>query len=347
MIKNANNLNLLRLMAAYMVLYWHAYALYPTATDKPNILGLMSLGGVAVYVFFSISGYLIYKSWTTDPNPWRFLLKRSLRIFPALIVVIILTAFILGPLVSTLPIATYFSEPNMFLYLKNIALYPIFSLPGVFQENHYPNAVNGSIWSLPIEFLMYLVILFMGIAFRHWLKSALMVMLPIFIFLFFLGVSAEPIVFYGVDFRQIPPNGVFFLVGAIIAAFKWEKYLTLSGSFWLVAALLFTNNTVLIQILIWLAIPYLSLTFGLQSSWIAERMKYIGDYSYGVYIYAFPIQQTTTHFLPNLPFMQHVFLDALISLVFAVFSWHFIEVVALNYKPKKTSRPQPPSMSAV
>lgn len=341
--KSANNFNLLRLVAAYMVLYWHAYALYPDAMGKPNYFGQMSLGAVAVYVFFSISGYLIYKSWLADPNIWRYLLRRSLRIFPALFVVIVISAIILGPLVGDLPIGSYYSSYGILQYLKNIGLYPVYLLPGVFSTNHYPSAVNGSIWSLPIEFFMYLVLLTAGVIFREGLKWGLLILLILFILSYYLFANTGAIVFYGVDLRQIPPNGIFFIVGAIIAAFNLEKYLTLSGSFLAITVFIVVSNGIATQMLSWVVVPYLSLAFGLQSSWLAERMKSIGDYSYGIYIYAFPVQQTTTYFFPQIPFIAHVCLDALITLIFSIVSWHYVEAVALKYKPQKPITLQSPS----
>ncbi|TDR31571.1 acyltransferase family protein [Hydromonas duriensis] len=331
--RNINNFNLLRLVAAYSVLYYHSFFLYLNA-GKCVTFGDVSLGALAVYVFFSISGFLIFKSWIADPNVFRYLCRRLLRILPALFIVVVLSLVVLGPLVGTLSVVDYYKDAETWTYLKNVLLYPVYHLPGVFASNHYPSAVNGSLWSLPVEFFMYLILILIGVVFRQKLKWGLVFALCIFVFAYFFSVDTSGVfIFYGVDLKQIAPNGIFFIIGAIIAAFKLEKSLTLPGSFFILALLMFTSHGVLFQVLTWIAIPYLSLAFALQSSWLSVKIKDMGDYSYGVYIYAFPVQQTTVYFFPGLPFFSHVIIDILITTFLAVVSWHFIEKNALKYKP--------------
>lgn len=153
-VPRTNNFDALRLLAATVVVYGHAFPL--TKTAQVVILG-NSVESLAVKVFFVISGYLISESWLRDPQINRFLIRRALRIFPALIVVVLLSVLVLGPLATTLSIAGYFGNISVLMYLKNIFLYPVYYLPGVFQSNPYPIAVNGSLWSLPVEFSMYLL----------------------------------------------------------------------------------------------------------------------------------------------------------------------------------------------
>src|SRR6185312_17241222 len=88
-----NNFDFLRLVAAYFVLFGHQFVL--TGSAQPGIGNFQSLGGLGVIILFSISGYLIAQSWERDPSNWRFLVKRVLRIWPALIVATILVALIL------------------------------------------------------------------------------------------------------------------------------------------------------------------------------------------------------------------------------------------------------------
>lgn len=116
-----NNLTALRWLAALMVLYGHAFVFL--GQHEPLFLGMIPLGPLGVWIFFAISGYLIMQSWTHDPHLLRFLFKRVLRIFPALIVCILLSILVLGPSLTTLDVAEYFKNPITRGYLDNIWLY--------------------------------------------------------------------------------------------------------------------------------------------------------------------------------------------------------------------------------
>src|SRR3954471_24573302 len=102
-----NNFDALRLVAALTILILHCWPITGQNT-VPRLHGL-GLNAIAVMVFFSISGFLLAQSWSIEPHLGRFLAKRALRIYPALIVVLLLSAFVLGPAVTTLPLADYLS----------------------------------------------------------------------------------------------------------------------------------------------------------------------------------------------------------------------------------------------
>jgi fucose 4-O-acetylase-like acetyltransferase len=156
-----NNLDALRLFAAMLVLVGHSY-IFMGVTD-PIFLAAVPLGPLGVSIFFVISGYLVSESWDRDPDAVRFLARRALRIVPGLAVCIFLTAFLLGPALTTLPLSAYFKHPTVWDYLYNIGLYISYSLPGVFEKNRIAHSVNGSLWSLPVEFLLYLVVALVGL----------------------------------------------------------------------------------------------------------------------------------------------------------------------------------------
>ena len=150
-----NNFSIIRLSAAYFVLAGHMYALLNNA---PPMFLFNSVQRLGIIIFFIIGGYLITKSWMRDTNYIRYLIKRVLRIVPPLVVFVLLAACVVGPIISSLSIKEYFNHISFKLYFKNIIFSPHYSLPGVFESNLYPNAVNGSLWSLPVEMFMYLII---------------------------------------------------------------------------------------------------------------------------------------------------------------------------------------------
>src|SRR5262249_31135441 len=144
--RHQNNFDTLRLIAAFLVVYGHSYPL--TGNPQPSFAG-NGVATIGVKIFFVISGYLVALSLLRDGNLVRFLIRRSLRILPVLGFVVLLTVAVLGPILTGTTLVGYFKSPLIALYLANIALYINYFLPGMFEHNIYPHAVNGSLWSLP------------------------------------------------------------------------------------------------------------------------------------------------------------------------------------------------------
>ncbi|UAJ10172.1 acyltransferase family protein [Glacieibacterium megasporae] len=148
--KRTSLFDYLRLGGAIAVLVGHSYVL--TNSPVPTIGGI-GPHGLGVMLFFAISGYLITGSWRADPNIARYAEKRARRIMPALIVVVLATALLLGPVLSNDP--TYAAGAWRYIW-RNLLLLPLHVLPGVFTSNPLP-AVNGSLWTLPVEAFMYVL----------------------------------------------------------------------------------------------------------------------------------------------------------------------------------------------
>src|SRR5271168_2704028 len=109
-----------------------------------------------VPAFFALSGFLVTGSALRVRATSTFLMFRVLRILPALLVEVTLSALVLGPIFTTLPLRHYFSDPQFFRYFGNIVGWITFYLPGVFHDNIYPT-VNGNLWTLPAELDCYLI----------------------------------------------------------------------------------------------------------------------------------------------------------------------------------------------
>ncbi len=137
-----NNLNLIRAVAAAAVLVSHAFpiALGPGTPEPFEATAGASLGHMAVLVFFAASGFLITASYQRSATLGTFAAARAARLLPGLAVSVILVAVILGPLVTTLPTATYLADPQTWTFIiRNIVTYPVqYTLPGVFETNPYP-----------------------------------------------------------------------------------------------------------------------------------------------------------------------------------------------------------------
>ena len=152
-----NSFDLLRVLAAVAVIFHHVAPL----SGRPIVrLFSTDFGELGVGVFFVISGYLVTASWRRTPALWPFLKKRLLRIEPALAVSLAVTALVFGAYATSLPLADYFRTPQVWLYVaRNALLYPVtYDLPGVFAHNPLPLQVNGSLWTLRLEFTCYLAV---------------------------------------------------------------------------------------------------------------------------------------------------------------------------------------------
>src|ERR1700728_122809 len=165
-----NNFDALRLLAAATVICSHSFLIADgNENSEPLIVlsGRQSILGLAgVFVFFAISGFLVTQSFVETRSPWRYLLKRCLRIFPGFFVALVLAGFVLAPMVTTLPLHQYFLSPAPYRYVFWNMLFDLrqHELPGVmFVDNPVGLEVNGSLWTLGYEFQMYLMVLALGL----------------------------------------------------------------------------------------------------------------------------------------------------------------------------------------
>jgi len=298
-------------------------------------MGWVPLGALGVYIFFAISGYLVAQSWESDPHSVRFLQRRALRIFPGLIACTVLSVVLLGALLTSLPLVDYFSHPSTRGYFSNIALYITFYLPGVFETNRFGNAVNGSLWSLPAEFSMYLALALFGllrVPRAGWVAFTAGLMLLTRLWAM---QSPDMLVFYRTDLRQVVSCGVYFWVGAVSYRYGLKRIFSTTNIFLAIIIWLCLSRWIEIFVMAsWVFLPFLALAFGLATnSWLSRLANY--DYSYGIYIYAFPIQQTITKLWPQMPLGLYLAITSSATLALAALSWHWIERPALRLKPTK------------
>lgn len=334
-----DNFNLIRLIAALMVLVGHGFIVM--GDNIPTFLGI-EISVFGVMVFFSISGYLVAESWIRDPSVMRYLARRSLRIFPALIVLVLLTTFLLGPLLTNLSLKDYFTSIETYAYLENIFLSLHLSLPGVFENNPQHLKINLSLWSLNVEFLMYLllpvILLFKGR--RNGLIFAIItILLSItltFLQIHVLGGGGRR--GYLGDFN-LTKEARFFMAGVAMRYIMGGKVIPLA---WASSIFIFTVgvyylssfNYYFFNILLAFALPCFINTFGESSEVRLPGLNKLGDISYGVYLYAFPIQQIIAQFfIGKISVLTSIIFATIPTVFIAYLSWHLIEKNALTLKP--------------
>lgn len=335
---NKNSLDLLRLVAAAMVLYSHQYALLGLA--EPAFISWDTIGRAGVTIFFFLSGYLVWSSWDRDPHFKRFFQRRVLRIFPALWVVCLLSVFVLGPVVSVLSLRDYFLSSLTWSYLATALLVPARILPGLFTANHFPLVVNGSLWTLPVEFLCYCTIAVVGLTV---LAAKLRRGLAI-------GLALAGVVLVATYGPLV--IGVFFVPHLeMVAMFWWgavygyclkreRERFGVAVVFFAIAFTAFAllgprgfERTAMLVCAAALVHVARHVTAG------ARLTDPLGDLSYGVYIFAFPVQQLGVHYGRGLgwSFGTYLSVSLLATLGLAYASWHRVEKRALRFKPASRS----------
>ena len=331
-----NNFTALRWLAAGLVLYGHSFIFL--GLPEPLFMNWAPLGPLGVFVFFSISGFLVAQSWQNDPNPRRFMMRRALRIFPGLIVCVALTIFPFGAAISTLDLESYLKHPATRGYFTNIYLYITYYLPGVFEHIRVPNAVNGSLWSLPAEFFMYILLSILGV-----LKAPRLVFFALFIAfvastIFWALKTQEMLVIYRTDFRQVLICGGYFLAGVLIHKFSLLKHAS-AGNILFVAIiwLCLSRWSGAFVAASYIALPIFAVAFGSGRTPLLTSMAN-WDYSYGIYIYAFPVQQAVAYYLPKISLPTYLSITSAVTVCLACLSWHLVEKRALQLKPTRKSR---------
>ena len=340
-----NNLNLIRAVAATGVLVSHAWpiALGPGAAEPLHALTGFSLGGLCVMLFFAASGFLITGSWERRPDPVRFVLARALRLLPGLALSLVLVALVLGPLVSGRSLPDYAADPEVrsFLVRNLMLLSPQYTLPGVFEANPYPK-VEGSIWTLVHEALCYAGVLLAGLV-GLLAPRRLPFALGAFALLWLAlaawgGLPPRPAALHALSLS--------FAMGAALWCFR--DRVPLSG--W-AAAGLFGLALAASQVdpegpggtlsrLWWsAALSYGVLWAAYVPAGAIRGFNGAGDYSYGIYIYAFPVQGLMVWWLgPQTP-LSNVALSLPLTLALAVLSWHAVERPALALLGRSAPRP--------
>lgn len=330
-----NSYDFIRFLAASMVVLSHSFSLIGL---HELTIGSGSFGKIGVWIFFILSGYLIAASWDQYPRFIPFITKRVLRIFPALIVVVLVTILGIGLVFTTLGIWDYLTHASTLSYLNNILLYNThFILPGVFENNPYPASVNGSLWTLAYEFTMYLSVVALGTLsiFKKldilyvWLAFVAMQLLIIIV-----GPQWFDFTIFYLNFGTLVTLGLMFMTGVLYLKKSTKVPLSIPYGF-LALAIFVLGSWLFPPATIFLACTTLAYAvFSLGSQPLMSKFGKYGDFSYGIYIYSFPVQQIIAATIqPHSPWVMFA-LSLPISVILGYLSWTFIESRALKYRTK-------------
>ena len=339
-----NNFNLLRFIAASAVLVSHSFLLVtgdPRAEPLRQSLGL-SLGELAVGVFFATSGFLVTGSLLNKRSVTEFFLSRALRIYPGLSVAVILTVVICGLFYTESSASVFFIDRETWRYLVTNTVmlgFETYRLPGTFEHLPFSGIVNGSLWSLPFEIRLYILLGFAWIAFSamsrtpaRWLKvfCVAVAVSAVALDLAFLWIHVwNPDVFR--EPRIVGLSATFFS-GATLRALQHRVPMSRLIFGILIVALGLSALTSSFLFVYKLAFPYVVLYIALVPRGRMRRFNQLGDYSYGIYIYAYPVQQAIVHAAPGVTAWHLIVVSFPLTLALAFASWHLIEKRALRLR---------------
>lgn len=327
-----NNFNLIRFVAAFSVLVSHGYAIVlgPAAFEPLERMLGYTLGEVAVDVFFVSSGFLVCGSLLRLESLRLFGLARVRRIFPALAVALAVTALLIGPMVSTLGFGEYLLDPQWIFYLARNSL--LFGgvehfLPGVFIQLPQSGVVNGSLWTLPFEVWCYATLAMFWLGLR---KSGLgrqafpplLIAAAVGSFVLFHTTRA-----YDMEISHGFRLFFMFFSGASLHVLKGHVRFDGRIAAVLAASVIASASSSALFVFVYpLCIGYLVLFAAYMPGRNIRHFNRAGDYSYGIYIYAFPTQQLVLLLAPpGWSLGALVAMTALFTMSAALLSWHLVE----------------------
>ena len=351
-----NGFNLVRLVAASLVVVYHAWQLNrrtPNAQDP--LTAMMSpvsdLAMVAVGVFFLVSGLFVSHSWLRDPHLLRFAVRRVTRIVPGLLVCLLLTTAAAAAFFSPQGIAGWFSADTWRYIVSNATLHQlryldppaVLAIPGVLDGR----PLNGSLWTLYWEARMYVVLGLLGLAavapMRVWLlvtSITLIVAAQAFpsILSGYIWETAFWSLFLGGVLLQTLARHLRFGIGLVLAtgillALNWTRNAALTPSgFSLAGVMLFACALAL-----WVGSARLP-------SWLSHIQKH--DYSYGIYIYHWPVMLMLAQLMPGAGALRLLAATMAATLACAAFSWHCVEHPAMKLARRMPKRQPAPLRAA-
>lgn len=291
----SRNLQGMKFLAAILVICSHAYPIVTGNMLKEPLYrvthGQLSLGGLAVGVFFLAAGFFIAASVEKKATATAYFGARCKRIFPLLWLVVFLS-ILWGAFITSCSLKEYMTNPQTWSYALNGLLIPVHNLPGVFEHVAYLPTVNGALWTLPVEFLCYIGC-FLSYKWKLLREDRFAIcMVPI-------AVAAIMLLFVQGKYPFLMQTGrpvILFAIGMGFWVFR--KKITLSLRFFIPLfviffLMLFVNMANLAMFLIF---PYLCMFIWFYAKQIPEVISRMGDLSYGIYLCGFPIQQSIVYF---------------------------------------------------
>ena len=319
-----------RIGLALAVILAHSFFLNYGGAQAAECEGIFSkFTPLIVPMFFALSGFLVAGSLERAKSLFVFFGLRVFRIVPALTVEVLLSALILGPLLTEFPLSVYFRDSAFWAYFLNILGEIHYHLPGLFIHNP-TTSVNGQLWTVPYELACYVLLGALACVNaykRGWLLIAIFGTLQAL-------QIVNTIYRFNPNYNGAGGSTIVLCFAAGLLLYRYRDKIVYSGPLALVAFVLSVVSIEVPNAIRFAPLPmaYLTMYLGLRNPKL-DRVVSSGDYSYGLYLYGYPVQQAVITLLPG---MREWYWNLLISLpiaaAIAALSWHLIEKPVLSRK---------------
>jgi peptidoglycan/LPS O-acetylase OafA/YrhL len=345
-----NNIDFVRIFLALLVILSHSYslALANERTEPFNLLsrGQSTGGRLAVDLFFILSGFLIAASYERSSSALSYLKKRVARIYPAFILLTLLTVAVILPLAHGRVTGTAISDKALNVIGNTVVLREL-GTEGAFPHNPSLGEVNGSLWSIAFEFWCYIGVMLLGLmgllrSKRFLLTAFIGSIVVSILFAHFKwnisGAILGRIFGYPPFWARLLPM---YLAGVVF--YRYRQDIPFSPKL-VIAALIAMVVAFRVPLgyaaLFPIAGTYLVMCFSFAPSIRLNGAARYGDFSYGTYLYAFPIQQLILQAFarPVSPLLLFA-CAAPVTVVVAAMSWHTVEKRFLRAAHKKAAKP--------
>jgi peptidoglycan/LPS O-acetylase OafA/YrhL len=323
--RNNNNLDLIRIICAISVIFSHSLVLAKNVghSDPLNsIVGFAYIGPTAVKIFFFISGILVTNSLITTKNATHFVVSRFFRVYPAYVFLIIISTFIIGPILTSLSYNDYMQSPVTLMYAwENIFLNTHYFLPGVFDNNIYQGSVNGSLWTIPYEVAAYAILL--GIYFIFGSRNRLLLSAICIVVILSPAFGLNKILFINSTTPEVYMLAPCFALGALFAINRDFIKVSLSIPIGFFILFYFVSDAFLSQMFFYFMMCTLALYVSTVN--IVKYIKPRHDISYGIYLWGFLVQQIIYNYIPSLSLHLNQIICIAVTIVFSYISFFVVE----------------------
>jgi peptidoglycan/LPS O-acetylase OafA/YrhL len=323
----------MRLFLSLSVISWHTVVTSYGDEAQGTILGGLWTTPVSFIVpmFFALSGFLVAGSFERCKTLVRFLGLRALRIVPALAVEVCLSALLLGPCFTTLPLIEYYTNSQFYTYFFNVMGDIHYFLPGVFDNNPH-HKVNSQLWTVPLELFCYVALTFLATLSTYKRKGGIIFILAI-LYIIQVGkviVPYDPLLGHASNLAIV----MYFIAG--LGLYRYRNDVILSYKLFMLS---------LICALVLMNIPdgnrftpifigYITVYLGTLNP-ARNKVLLSGDYSYGLYLYGFPIQQALVALGIALnDWLVNILLSIPCAGAVAALSWWLVERPVLDLRTK-------------
>lgn len=328
----SNNLGFLKIIAALLVIFSHSWSITGTGTDPFYIFNLeqMTFGALSVTLFFFASGFFIAKSLMKGKTGKEFWKGRLIRIYPAFIVVMLLTVFVMGPVLTVLPLKEYFMSSKTWSYFLYLLMIPRYQLPGVLEDAPL-SMVNGALWTLVLEMICYAGIYI--VCKLKWLNQKSLKVINCFLIpaeLILLIIQPKMLYAYNGYYRPL----FIFIAGAEFCVYADQIPLKTSWMWISILCGFILGALHRLDLYMVFGFPYVLSCLVFAKKQVSDSLGSLGDYSYSIYLAGMPVQQTVQHFFPG-----SAWFNAGVSIVIAsaigFLFYRLVEVPSVRYFSKK------------